>query len=92
MAEVSTEAAPLTVRIAALLLTFPETARICDTAAGWPAFWPMPEPSVTGLPSEVQVMGAVKGLLNWSNAVAVNAKEAPGATVRDGGAIAMWSS
>jgi hypothetical protein len=41
----------------------------------------VPEPFVSGLPSEVQLMGAVKGLLNWSKAVAMKLKDAPEATV-----------
>ncbi|MBV9888189.1 MAG: hypothetical protein JO119_16720 [Acidobacteria bacterium] len=54
-------------------------------------FSAVPEPFVTGLPSEVQVIGAVKGLLNWSKAVAVKEKDAPGATVTEAGAMAIWS-
>jgi hypothetical protein len=55
----------------------------------WVAFWEVPVPFDTGLPSEVQVMVAVNGLLYWSKAVAVKLKDAPGATVREGGAMAM---
>jgi hypothetical protein len=90
--EVSTDGAPVTVRTAAALLTFPETAWMCETAGVSEAFWPVPEPFVTGLPSEAQVIVAVKGLLNWSKAVAVKAKVWPGATVWEAGEIAMWSS
>ena len=89
--EVSADGAPLTVSIAALLVTFPDTTRMCEVTGVWPVFCATPEPFVTGLPSEVQVMGAVKGWLFWSNAVAVKVNDAPGATVRADGAIEIWS-
>lgn len=86
-----TDGAPVTVRIAAPLVTLPDTACMCELAEPSPVFCAMPEPFVNGLPSEVHAMGAVKGLLNWSNAEAVNAKAWPGATVTEGGTIEMWS-
>jgi hypothetical protein len=64
--DVRIDGAPFTVRMAAALVTFPETARMCVTVGVWLAFCAVPAPSVTGLPSEVQEIGAVKRLLFWS--------------------------
>ena len=58
------EGAPETVRIAAALLTVPDEATMCEMAEASAAFWATPEPLVTTAPSELQVIGAVKGLLN----------------------------
>jgi hypothetical protein len=89
--DVSTGRAPLTVRIAGLLTTEPEEAMIWEVAGLSNVLTAIPAPFVIGLPSEDHVIEATNGWLYWSNALAVKANVAPGATVREDGDIEMWS-
>jgi hypothetical protein len=91
VAEVRTEGAPVTVRVAGLLFTTPEEATIRELVGLCVLLTPVPAPSVTGLPSEDHVIGATNEWLYWSNALAVNVNEAPGATVSKEGEIEIWS-